>query len=444
MTSDSLASSAVSKPSSAAPVDDEARIASLDVLRGFAVLGILVMNIQAFAMIGSAYINPTAYGDLTGANYWVWVASHVLADLKFISLFSMLFGAGVVLFAQRIEKSGGRPAPLHYRRMGWLVLFGLLHAHLLWSGDILYTYGICGMLVYLVRKRSPPTLFILAVLLLAIGSAISWGIGRSLQSAPDAALARLADEFWQPEPATVAQELQAYRGGWLRQMPTRSEESLFFETTLFVTMYFWRAAALMLIGMALFKLGILEGARSTRFYLGLVALAVLVGIPIIAYGVDQNFKAGWSLRYSFFFGPGSQYNYWGSVLVALGWVGVVLLATRWAALDRATRRLGAVGRMAFTNYILETLICTTIFYGHGLGLFGRVERVGQMLIVVGVWVVLLLVSPIWLRYCRFGPLEWVWRSLTYWRVQPMRPTLSAFICGRARALEAQSKSRQAR
>src|SRR5262245_1172627 len=110
------------------------------------------MNIQSFSMIGAAYINPTAYGDLAGANYWVWVLSHVLADQKFISLFSMLFGAGIVLMTAKAEQSGVRPARLHFRRMGWLVLFGLLHGYLLWSGDILFSYGMCGLFLYLFRK----------------------------------------------------------------------------------------------------------------------------------------------------------------------------------------------------------------------------------------------------------------------------------------------------
>src|SRR5258708_23123865 len=134
------------------------RIVPMDVLRGFALLGILVMNIQLFAMVEAAYDNPTAYGDLNGANFLVWLLSHLFADQKFISIFSMLFGAGIVLMWRKAERSGARPARLHYRRMGWLILFGLLHAYLLWYGDILYAYGICGLFVCLFRRKSPRTL----------------------------------------------------------------------------------------------------------------------------------------------------------------------------------------------------------------------------------------------------------------------------------------------
>src|SRR5437667_1168182 len=159
------------------PAPETERIVSMDVLRGFALLGILVMNIQSFAMVGAVYDNPTAYDDLNGANFVVWLLSHLLADQKFISIFSMLFGAGIVLMWQRAACSGARPARLHYRRMGWLILFGLLHAYLLWYGDILYTYGICGLFVYLFRRKSPRTLISFALILATIGSLVAIGLG---------------------------------------------------------------------------------------------------------------------------------------------------------------------------------------------------------------------------------------------------------------------------
>jgi uncharacterized protein len=143
-----------------------------------------------------------------------------------------------------------------------------------------------------------------------------------------------------------------------------------------------------------------------------------VGAPLCALGVYLNFAAAWDVRYSFFLG--NQLNGWASILVALGWIGAVLLAWQSSAFAALGKRLAAVGRMAFTNYILQTLICTTIFYGHGLGLFGRVDRVGQMGIVVAVWIVQLAISPIWLARFHYGPLEWLWRSLTYWHRQPLR------------------------
>ncbi|MGC2112335.1 MAG: hypothetical protein WA655_22640, partial [Candidatus Korobacteraceae bacterium] len=173
-TSASVAAAAVNHPppDSTGPITSKERIVSLDVLRGVALLGILPMNIQAFSMISAAYLNPTAYGDLHGANYWAWFLCHVLADEKFMTIFSMLFGAGIYLMTSHIEEAGGRPGLIHCRRMGWLLLFGLLHAYLLWWGDILVNYGLCGLLAYCFRKRSPRRLIVYGIVLVAIPSVL--------------------------------------------------------------------------------------------------------------------------------------------------------------------------------------------------------------------------------------------------------------------------------
>ena len=150
----------------------------------------------------------------------------------------------------------------------------------------------------------------------------------------------------------------------------------------------------------------------------MILAALAVGIPVTLYGTQRIIASGWDFRYSFFYG--AEYNYWASLLVSMGWIGTVMLVSRAAALLSLTKRLAAVGRMAFTNYILHTVICTGIFYGHGLGLFGKVERMWQFVIVLTIWIIQLIVSPIWLRYFVFGPLEWLWRSLTYMQWEPFR------------------------
>jgi uncharacterized protein len=139
---------------------------------------------------------------------------------------------------------------------------------------------------------------------------------------------------------------------------------------------------------------------------------------VIAWGVHLNFAADWDLMYSFYFG--TSYNFWASILVALGWVGAVMLVCKRDALRLLTSSLAAVGRMALTNYLMQTVLCTFVFYGHGLGRFGMFERWEQLVVVGGVWVLQLALSPIWLRYFRFGPAEWLWRSLSYLKPQPMR------------------------
>jgi uncharacterized protein len=405
------------EPALPRPVSPSERVLSLDVLRGFALLGILIINIQSFSMIEAAYLNPTATGDLTGANLYVWFFSYLLADQKMMTIFSMLFGAGIFLMADRAKSRGLPSAGRHYLRMFWLILFGMLHAHLLWYGDILYVYGMCGVVVYLFRNLSPRWLIPLGLLSLAVCSALWLLMGLSMPAWPEPALADFRED-WHPEPEMIEAELAAMRGGWMDQMGQRIPAALFLETVVFLIWGSWRAGGLMLIGIGLYKLGVFSAARSTRTYVGLLAFGIFIGIPTVLIGVYRNFEAGWDVTYSFFLGW--QYNYWGSVAVSLGWVGLVMILLKRSGGGWLTRSLAAVGRMALTNYFLHTLICTTLFYGHGFGLFGRVDRLGQIVIVVAIWVLQLVISPLWLDRFRFGPVEWLWRTLTYLQVQPFR------------------------
>ena len=418
---DTLTTAAVRGREPRGPVAESERIASLDVLRGFALLGILVMNIQSFAMVGVVYDNPTAYRNPTGANLVVWFLSHVLADQKFISIFSMLFGAGIVLMSQRAESSGTKPVPLHYRRMGWMILFGLLHAYLLWYGDILYAYGMCGLFVYLFRRKSPQTLVSWALVLAAIGSLIAVGLGVFwLPHLSPHARADFIQDNWLPSPQDINEELAAYRGSWIAQMSDRVPTAFYIETSLFLRLYVWKTSSLMLLGMALFKLGAFQARWSRGRYLSLVGAGLFVGIPVTIFGVVQDFAKHWDVQYSFYLGE--QYNYWGSYLIALGWTGLIMLWCQSSRAPALQERMAAAGRMAFTNYILQTVICITIFYGTGFGYFERVPRTGQILIVFAIYAAQLAIAPLWLRHFRFGPLEWLWRSLTYGKRQPFRRT----------------------
>jgi len=394
------------------------RIVSIDVLRGFAVLGILIMNIQSFSMIGAAYMNPYAYGDLSGANYAVWFLSHLLADSKFMTIFSLLFGAGVVLMASRREAAGKPTAAVHYRRMFWLVVFGLLHGLCLWYGDILYAYGICGLLIYLFRRRSPRFLLIAGSLVVAVASLLTMFWQVTMPYWPPEAVESVETDWWMPPPEAVQNELAAYRGGWSAQQPQRAANAIFMETNHFLTETMWRAGGLMLIGMALFKLGIFNAERSWSFYLRMTSLGFGFGLPIVVYGVLYCNDSGWDVRSAFF--GGSQFNYWGSLFFAAGWIGLVMLVCKRPDWGRVTRRLAAVGRMALSCYLLQTIICTFIFYGHGFGFYGSVDRVGQALIMLAVWAAMLAFCPLWLRHFRFGPFEWLWRSLTYMKLQPLK------------------------
>lgn len=397
------------------PVAPHERIDSLDVLRGFALLGILTMNISVFALPGAAYFNPTVYADFSGLNRFVWFAQHYLADLKFMAIFAMLFGAGIVLGWERASARGNTHTALHYRRMFWLILFGVAHGYLLWVGDILYWYGMCGLVAYAFKRLAPAWLIALGITFIAVTSLIMLAGGLTLEEWPEAELAATVADMDPPADALAA-EIADYRGGWLRQMEQRVSETLEMQTSVFVFWALGRVLGLMLLGMALFKLGVLSARRSPRFYYACVAGAVVIGFPLIGTGLSYNEAIDWAAPEFFFLGL--QYNYWASLVVALGWIGVIMLLCR--ARLAILRPLAAVGRTAFSNYILQTLLCTTLFYGHGFGLFGSLERAQLFAIVVAIWALQLSIAPVWLRHFQFGPLEWLWRSLVYWQAQPLK------------------------
>lgn len=403
------------------------RITPIDVLRGFALLGILVMNIQSFAMIGAAYVNPMAFGDLTGLNYWVWYLSHLFADQKFMSIFSMLFGAGILLMTTRQEGRTGKSATIHYRRMGALLMIGMLHAYLIWYGDILVAYALCGMAAYLFRRLPPRLLLVLGVAALGMHSLIYLGISASMPHWPKEALQQFRDGM-SANSAEAAKELAAYRGGWFDQLGARAVTAIFFQTFLFALFTVWRAGGLMLVGMALFKLGVFNASRSARVYWSMVLIGLLGGLPLIMYGHMKVVEHEWDPVYAMF--SGLEYNYWGSALVSLGYIGGVMLVCRQTQLARWTMPLAAVGQMALTNYLMQSIICTLFFYGHGFGYFGYLTRGQQLGFVVGVWVFQLVVSPLWLTYFRFGPAEWIWRAMTYGTLPPLlRRDVSAETIG---------------
>ena len=400
-----------------APTRLTERIVAIDILRGFALLGILIMNIQGFAMPAAAYSNPTVYGDLTGANRWVWMLSHIFADQKFMTIFSLLFGAGIVLMSEKLDARGQRAWGLHYRRTFWLLLIGLAHAYLLWSGDVLVAYALCGFWVYWLRRLRPGWQMALGILVVSIPALILLVTSLTMQFTPPEMLQELRAD-WQPATETIAEEVASYRGGWLTQMDARVPTTVEFQTFGLLFWALWRAGGLMLMGMALFRWGVLTGSCSRRFYAGMVFLGLAIGLPVVSWGVVQNFANNWTMEYSQF-GLGAQANYWGSLFVSAAYIGLLMLFARSRALPWLQNALAAVGRTALSNYLLQTILATAIFYGHGLGLFGSVERVGQTGIVAAIWAFQLVVSPLWLRHYRFGPLEWLWRSLSYWRLQPM-------------------------
>ncbi len=391
-----------------------ARIIALDALRGVGVLGILPVHMQSFAMVVAARISPTVSGDLDGANGWIWQATAVLADGKFISIFAALFGAGLLLLSGRGGDGAATVERLHHRRMALLLGVGLLHAYLLWYGDMLVTFAVCGAVAFGFRALPPRRLLAGGALALACASVIALGVGVSMPWWPFDTTTRFV-QVWAPSPEMVDREIAAYQGDWRGQMAYRAPEAFQVHTSQLVLRGFWQTTGLMLVGMGLFKLGVLSAERSTRFYAWLTGLGFGLGLPIAWYSTERGRALHWDL--ADFMLVRSQLGYWSDLAVGLGWIGLVMLLCRagWRA-----RAVAAVGRTALSNYLFQTVVCTTIFYGHGLGLFGRVDRVGQLLIVLGIWVGQLAWSVWWTRRFAVGPVEWMWRSAARRMLLPSR------------------------
>ncbi|MFH2002464.1 MAG: hypothetical protein ABIK28_22515, partial [Planctomycetota bacterium] len=220
------------------------RIQALDALRGMAVLGILIMNIQSFTMPDAAYMNPTAYGDLTGANVWVWIVSHLLADQKFMSIFSMLFGAGILLITQKASVTGKSGLGLHYSRVNWLLVLGLAHAYLLWHGDILVNYAVCALFIVFFRNRKPLTLMIVGLFFVLVPSLLYYYFAYSLPYWPEEMTEQMS-AMWAPSADLIQQELDIFRSGWVEQLPRRIGTSVVMQTMVYCIWLGWRACGMM-------------------------------------------------------------------------------------------------------------------------------------------------------------------------------------------------------
>lgn len=395
------------------PTTGAERLGKLDELRGLAVLGILVMNIQSFAMVMSAYINPTAAGGTDPLNMGVWAFGQVFADQKFMTLFSLLYGAGVFLFSSRIAARGNDPTGLFFRRSCWLLFFGLIHGYMLWYGDILFSYALAGFVAFLLRKQSPVALMVIGAIGILVPFVLFMGIGGLVSLAPPESMAKEMEK-WQPTAAFLAEQKAIYGGTWLEQSPGRIKKTFEMQILGFPLFIFWRSCGLMLWGIALMKWDVLTGKRSRAFYKRMIAFGLPIGLAFGIVGLWVHVRFNFDLAMSKFIGR--QFNYFGSLFLTAAYIAMVMLSRS----NRFTQLLASAGRMAFTNYLGQTVICMMIFYGTGLGLFGELDRFQQFLIVIAICLFQLFSSDIWLKHFRFGPMEWLWRCLTYRKWQPLK------------------------
>lgn len=424
-----------------APVQQTERIEALDILRGIAVLGILLMNIVGFGL-PLAYENPAVAGGMDPPNYWAWAIPTMFFEGTMRGIFSLLFGASIVLLTDRMEQAGAglRTADIHFRRMLWMMLFGVIHwALLLWIGEILFAYSIGGLLLFAFRKMQPRWMLAISGALLLTSVVSSLLAYQSLAAAKSAAFAAqtaqasgaaLTDEqkeaitYWGDSVAEFAPPAEAlesiievHQVGYIDAVILQFPMSYEFQWTDLPWWLFFDMMSFMLIGMALLKMGVLGGGRSVKFYAWMIVGGYAVGIPLNYLEVQLFQSSGFSLLG---FSQAAITYEISRLAMVVGHLGLFLMVIRRGWLKMLQRTLAATGQMALTNYIAQTLICTALFFGFGFGLFNQLERHQLFYIVAAIWALELAWSPIWLKHFRFGPLEWLWRSLTYWERQPLR------------------------
>lgn len=425
----------------ATPTGRTDRIAMLDTTRGIAVLGILLMNITAFGL-PEAYDDPTNWGGATGANLIVWRTMALFFEGTMRGLFTLLFGAGALLFLERhaSRDSGLRPADLYYRRTLWLIVFGLIDGYvLLWEGDILFHYGVTGLFLFVFRKLSVRTLLLVATVALSLptvmnvidrqeyvdiraqaqfaqAKALS---GELLSAEQQQAIEKFQQETEDHKPSRhqLEDSVARMRAGYISAFNFIKARTFYWETMFFLRYGFAECLGMMLLGMALLKQGVLSGSVATRTYLLLLCLGYAIGLTVNLWEISQIERSGFAVEA--FKNAFVTYDL-GRIPMTLGHVGLIGLLCRASILQRTKRTLASVGQMALTNYLTQSVICAILFTGAGFGLFGQLRRYELYYVVAAIWIVQLLWSPWWLRRFRFGPAEWLWRSLTYGKRQPMR------------------------
>ncbi len=423
------------------PTSKAERINSLDAIRGVALLGILLMNIIGFGLY-KAYYDPTNSGGATGWDFKVWWINTMFFEGTMRGMFSMLFGAGIVLFNSRTVN--GLPSievtDAYYRRTLWLLLFGVIHAYLLlWAGEILFPYAVVGLVAYSFRNLAPRKLIIAGIVMSTILTALNVKDYYKAENAFASYTAALKAEDSNGSPAgknkTAMSEWEtivadkkatpeayndlktAYSKSYFSIVWYRSAIIQIRQSVWVYRMWIWDVFSMLLFGMAFFKNGIFKAEKSTRYYIAMVLGGYLIGVATnyweTTYLVENNF----SIRAFYLTDITHEL---GRVPTTIGHVGLIMLFIKSGILPFLQKALAAVGQMAFSNYIMHTIICVTIFMGFGFGMYGKLQRHELYYIVFCIWIFQLIASPIWLKYYRFGPLEWAWRSLTYWQRQPFK------------------------
>jgi uncharacterized protein len=428
------------------PVSTAERVQTIDVVRGVALLGILMMNIPGFGIDGSAF-NTILGGSHKNADFITFATIETFFSGTMRGLFSMLFGAGMILFTiNKKEITGGTTvAEYYYRRLLWLVLFGVLNAFvLLWPGDILFYYGLCGMILFPFRKMRPKWLLLIGIFCIGIGILKTMLWYPELRKTRANYLEAIAAE---KQNKKLTEEQEKAKAEWpeiekgQKTDTARTNENLRTMNSGYTTIFahflpnnagnetwgmyhgLWDLLCMMFIGMALFGWGFFSNkASSSTYWMGFL-VGYGIGIPLGLVVVFKGYT-GWFNNIGNYIDH-YRVPHWvlGDLrrfFLCIGHASLILLIFRSRIVPWLMKALANVGQMAFTNYLMQSIICTLIFYGYGFSIYNDLRFYQLYYVVFAVWIFQLIFSTIWLRYYRFGPFEWLWRSLTYWKKQPMR------------------------
>jgi uncharacterized protein len=421
-------------------------------------MGILAMNIVNFGWPGGVYSIPILAPDYGNGDLILWGLNHLFFDTKMMTLFSMLFGAGLVLMSDRAASRKAKVGWIYYRRVFWLLMIGLVHSYLIWDGDILVMYASCGFLLFLFRKLSARTLLITGICFnlvfvpLLIGFRLA-GIPYMQRTADRVEAQEKAKaqnktktkadekpsfkdkwdqgvaEAWKnmsknemPKREDFLKDIATYRGSYVGIVKDRAKGLIFGQTLGFILGGWWLAGGRMLIGMGLMKLGVFSAERSQKTYQKMMLYGYGIGLPLMLFDTfHQSFHGFFLGRQLWYALDGWPFlTFYGSLPVVVGHIGLIMLICQSNALPWLTRRLGAAGRMALSCYLFDSIACSTFFYGYGFDFYGSLHRPLLYAIVITIWTGQLLICPLWLEHFRYGPAEWLWRSLTYWKPQSMR------------------------
>lgn len=435
-----------------APVSRSERVPSLDVLRGAALLGILVINIQFFAGAQTIAFNvPLRVVAFAGQhpvlNAAVMVLQWLFFEGKMRALFSMLFGAGALLLLSRIEQrdGAGTAADIFHRRNLWLLLFGTLHGTLIWNGDVLFFYATVALLaLYPLRHLAGKWLVGIGLAVALVGGtfgvwtamdvATAWPVAQLEEAAHDAMAKGERPTKAQAEALAGAQAERHAQIAGMKAAPAPAARAYLdsipaaayrgFVTAIFTSGWILETLGFLIAGMGLFKTGFLTGRLSSARYVAIAVLGYALALPIILGGLTHAYRYGFSSAVTTV-AMMAPYELQ-TIAASLADASVILLLVRHGTMLPVQRALAAVGRMALTNYIATSAICTTIFTWTATLPTGTLEHYQLMLVVLSVWAFNISSSLVWLHFFSFGPLEWLWRSLTYWKLQPMLPTRRRF------------------